>query len=70
MEINPEEKHYTTKQVGEMWGVSQVTAHRMFCDEPGVLQLGCATKRRQVRRELRIPASVLQRVYLDRIIRK
>lgn len=58
------EKHYTAKEIAEAWNLSQDTVQRIFLNEPGVLVIGCPTKRyKRTKRTLRIPASVRFRVY-------
>lgn len=70
MQVNPLEEHVTSGQVAEAWGCSVVSVYRIFEDEPGVMKLGAMTDRRRTRRELRIPKSVLERVYLERVNRR
>jgi len=62
------ERHYTTSQVAELWGVSMDTIRRMFQDEPGVLRIAYPqlTRRRKPRTTLRIPESVLARLHQQR----
>lgn len=59
------ERHYSVGEVGAMWRLSQDAVRRLFQDELGVLVLGddqgSAHKRRYT--TLRIPESVVQRVY-------
>jgi transcriptional regulator GlxA family with amidase domain len=58
------EKYYTVAEVAELWKLSLDKVRRLFQDEPGVLVFenpGLISKRRY--RTLRIPASVLERVY-------
>jgi hypothetical protein len=43
--------------------IHPVTVYRDFVDEKGVVKLGSGSPRRRTRRELRIPESVLMRVY-------
>ena len=59
------EYHHTVKELSGMWQLSTATVTRMFRDEPGVLRLGKAQPRRGRRSytTLRIPESVVQRVY-------
>jgi len=58
------ERHFTAKEVAEAWNLSQDTIYRLFVDEPGVLVLaGERKKYRRIRRTLRIPESVKNRVY-------
>ena len=59
------ERHYTPKQLAELWLLDESTIRRLFHDEPGVLKFGHAA-RRDGRRDyitLRIPESVARRVY-------
>jgi hypothetical protein len=60
---NPLEKHYTTHEIAAAWNVHPVTVYRDFVDEKGVVKLGSGSNKRRTRRELRIPKSVLIRVY-------
>jgi AraC-like DNA-binding protein len=58
------ERHYTVKELAQMWGLSPTAIRRLFRDEPGVLRFG--REKRGHQRDymtLRIPASVLERVY-------
>lgn len=58
------ERHYSVKELAEMWGLSPAAIRRLFRDEPGVLRFG--KEKRGHQREyltLRIPASVAERVY-------
>ena len=62
------ERHYTPKELGELWTLDERTIRRIFRDEPDVLRLGKAN-RRDGKREyisLRIPASVAERVHRQR----
>jgi hypothetical protein len=61
------EQHFTTTEVAERWNVTAVTVIRLFRDQPGVLRLGSMTARRRTRSELRIPKSVVDRVYAERL---
>jgi hypothetical protein len=62
--VDPFERHYTPKELAEIWRLDESTMRRMFQDEPGVLKIG-STGRRNKRDyvTLRIPESVAQRVY-------
>ncbi len=63
------ERHYTPAEIAAMWAVSYDTVLRIFKQEPGVLVLGEANgggKRRYS--TLRIPESVLQRAYRQRLL--
>ncbi len=59
------ERHYTVQELGEMWKLSPSTVTRLFRDEPGVLKIGSNSlvRDRRHRITLRIPESVVQRVY-------
>jgi hypothetical protein len=52
---SPKEQHYSPKQVAAMWAFSSKTIYRLFQDSPGLVR----------KPELRIPESVLQRVYRE-----
>jgi hypothetical protein len=62
------ERHFTPKQLGELWGLDESTVRRMFQDEPGVLKIGNANRRDGKRDyvSLRIPESVAARVHRER----
>ena len=58
------ERHYSIKELAQMWGLSTVAIRRMFRNEPGVVRFGA--ERRGHKRDyvtLRIPANVVERVY-------
>jgi hypothetical protein len=59
------EKHYTCKELGKVWGLSDETIRRMFEDTPGVLRISNPKIRskRKTRVSMRIPASVAARVH-------
>lgn len=58
------ERHYTVKDVAEMWQLDEKMIRRIFCDEPGVVSIGSDESRfRRAYRTLRIPQSVLVRVH-------
>jgi hypothetical protein len=66
------EHHFTPRELAELWKFDESTIRRMFIDEPGVMIYG-KEKRRDGRRDyvtLRIPDSVVQRVYERRMRRK
>lgn len=61
------EKHYSVREVSEMWGYSEDTIRRIFRDEKGVLKLGSPeTRFKRKRFQLSIPESVLIRVHNQR----
>ena len=58
------ERHFSTAEIGEMWGLGQDKVREMFRNEPGVLVIGGKGGRGKRRYEtLRIPESVLERVH-------
>ena len=64
------ERHYTVKELGALWKLSSSTVIKIFRDEPGVLKIG--RERRRGRRSymtLRIPESIVQRVYRRMVVR-
>ncbi len=65
-----EEQHYTVAEIAKMWKVSHDTVRRLFANEPGVLVIGSEASNRGTRRHrtLRIPKSVVERVYRKRRI--
>ena len=59
------ERHFTPRQLANLWLLHESTIRRMFLDELGVLKYG-KTSRHDGRRDyvtLRIPESVARRVY-------
>ena len=69
---DPHETHYSVQQVAKEWGVDAETVKRAFIDEAGVLILGDQERRdgRRAYLTIRIPESVLKRVYSERTMRK
>lgn len=65
------ERHYTVKELGTLWKLSSNTVTRLFRDEPGVLKIGRDHPPRGRRNytTLRIPESVVQRVYRQLTVR-
>lgn len=61
------ERHYTPKEIAELWQVDESTVRKRFIDEPGVLKLSRSISRRHKRSyvTLRIPASVLARYHRE-----
>jgi len=58
------ERHFTVKEVAEMWQLDEKMIRRIFGDEPGVVSVGSNESRfRRAYRTLRIPESVLVRVH-------
>ena len=68
----PLETHYTLKQIAEKWGCDDETVRQTFIDEDGVLILGEQTRNDGKRAYLtiRVPESVLNRVYAERTKRQ
>jgi hypothetical protein len=69
---DPLEAHYTLKQIAEKWGCDDETVRQTFIDEDGVLILGEQTRNDGKRAYLtiRVPESVLNRVYAERTKRQ
>ena len=61
---DPLERHYTVLEVAALWALSDRTVRCIFEGEPGVVRWSHPETRRKRRYEtLRIPESVLKRVY-------
>jgi hypothetical protein len=61
------ERHYTVNEIAEMWNLAYNTVKAMFKNEPGVFAIGSEeTRYGRPRITLRIPESVLLRVYKKR----
>ncbi len=56
------ERHFTTTEIAKIWNCHRATITKIFTDYPGVLHLGGAGRGS----ELRIPESILLRVYKER----
>jgi len=60
------EKHYTVKEVAELWSIGENTVRRLFEDTPGVLRISMPTltkRRHKPKVTLRIPLSLLERAH-------
>lgn len=58
------DQHYSVSQVAEKWGLSDDSIRRIFEKEPDVLILANRARgSRRVKRTLRIPAHVVERVH-------
>jgi hypothetical protein len=58
------EKHYSVKELAELWNLSERTIRRMFIEEPGVVEWGADERRRKrPYKTIRIPESVARRVH-------
>lgn len=62
------ERHFTVQEVADAWHLDHDTIRKIFQDRDDVLKIGRLTSRGKTRSyvSLRIPASVLERVYLER----
>ena len=59
-----EERHFSPKELGAIWGMSHDVIIRIFKDEPGVLRTSPPRRRGvRTRHTYRIPESVATRVY-------
>ncbi|MGH9857281.1 MAG: hypothetical protein ACRD4B_05495 [Acidobacteriota bacterium] len=60
-----QERHYTVRELAEMWGLDQSTVRAWCQDEPGVLKHGQAGIQSHKRHyiTLRIPESVARRIH-------
>jgi hypothetical protein len=65
---NPHEVHFTLQEIAADWKVDAETVRKAFIGEPGVLNLGDIDRRDGARQYLvlRVPESVLRRVYKRR----
>lgn len=66
--MNTLERHFSSKELGEAWGISDTKVRRLFKGEPGVVLIGEPSRRlgRKLKRSyftMRIPESVAIRVY-------
>ncbi len=58
------ERHYSVKEIAEMWSLSTDAVGRLFDHEPGVLVIGDSESRHKRQyRTLRIPHSIIERVH-------
>jgi len=61
------ERHYTVIEVSKLWHVDPSIVRDLFRNDPAVLKIGHGESRfKRGRVHLRIPESVLQRVYEQR----
>lgn len=69
---NPLELHYTIKEIAKAWKVDEETVRLAFIDEDGALELGNKDRRDGKRAyiTMRVPESVLNRVYAERTTRQ
>lgn len=61
------EKHFTLKEIAELWHLDVCTVRDIFRDEPGVLKIG-VPHRTQKRSyfTIRIPESIIHKVHDQR----
>jgi hypothetical protein len=65
------ERHYTPKEISEMWGWSPKTVIRRFVNEPGVLLVRREeTRTKRSYSQIRIPESVALRVHERYVVKK
>lgn len=57
------ERHYAVAEIAARWNLSEDAVRRLFEREPGVLVLESAKRHKRQYRTLRIPSSVVERVY-------
>jgi hypothetical protein len=62
------ERHFSSQELAESWGISPTKVRRLFKDEPGVVLIGEPSRRlgKKLKRSyftMRIPESVAVRVY-------
>ena len=62
------ERHYTPKQLADLWLLDECTIRRLFLNETGVMKYGNSYPRsgRRAYVTLRIPESIARRVYARR----
>ena len=58
-----EERHYTISQLAEMWNLSEELVRQLVRDEPGVTEWVRQAPGKRRYRVLRIPRSVVDRLY-------
>jgi hypothetical protein len=60
------ERHYTAKEVGKLWQLSEDTVRALFRDYPGVLKIAQPARRfKRAYVSIRIPESVVQKRHAD-----
>jgi hypothetical protein len=67
-QADPFERHFTPKELADLWRLDESTIRRIFQDVPGVMKIGSIGRRNK--RDyvtLRIPASAADRFYRERI---
>jgi hypothetical protein len=65
------EKHYTEQEIAKLWHLHRTTVHKLFRNQPGVLEFGTEEGRfKRPHRSRRIPESVMLRVHRDLLKKK
>lgn len=64
--VTPFEKHFTLKELAELWLLDENTIRRIFQDEKGVLKITNGKRGKRKYCTLRVPLSVVERVYAER----
>lgn len=59
------EKHYTVREISELWGISDDSVRKIFAARPDVLKFSTPKIRKRKYVTLRVPESTLARVYND-----
>jgi hypothetical protein len=60
------ERHFTVREVADLWCLSPDKIRQIFRDRPGVLKLDCPERlKKRGYCSLRIPESVLQSVHAE-----
>ena len=60
------ERHYTVAEVSELWALSTDTVRKIFRDRTGVLMVDHKeTMKKRGYRSIRIPESLMQKVYFQ-----
>jgi hypothetical protein len=58
------ERHYSVKEIAEMWNISANTARRIFRGQPGVIEIGVdETRYGRPRKVLRIPERIVLKLH-------
>lgn len=58
------ERHFTVKEVAEMWGISQDLVRDVFRGEPGVLRIERPeTRKKRGYATIRVPQTVMESVH-------
>ena len=64
------ERHYSVPELAKLWSLSQDTVRALFKDRPGVFKLQSPeTRFKRGYTVLRVPASVMLKVYIEHVAR-